>query len=71
MYKEEGFAGFMRGNGINCARVSLDVPDCGRFVPDSALQIIPYSAVQFTTYEALKTVRTPHPSSILQPHALP
>lgn len=23
MYKEEGYAGFMRGNGINCARVSL------------------------------------------------
>lgn len=22
MYREEGFAGFMKGNGINCARVS-------------------------------------------------
>lgn len=25
MYREEGFAGFMKGNGINCARVSARV----------------------------------------------
>ena len=47
MWKEEGFAGFMKGNGINVIRVS-----CRRTSVDGNIadlpQILPYSALQFT-----------------------
>ena len=45
MWKEEGFAGFMKGNGINVVRVS-EV----RYPRSSVdeVQILPYSALQFT-----------------------
>jgi solute carrier family 25 (mitochondrial phosphate transporter), member 23/24/25/41 len=58
MWKEEGFRGYMRGNGINCVRI---VPY--RFVRSPWVIVsrcsdrYAISAVQFTTYEQLKKVR--------------
>ncbi|KAI5453993.1 hypothetical protein NCC49_004986 [Naganishia albida] len=51
MYKEEGFAGFMRGNGINCARI----------IPYSAVQFTTYEALKtwLKTYSGEETLSTP------------
>jgi solute carrier family 25 (mitochondrial phosphate transporter), member 23/24/25/41 len=55
MWREEGFQGFMRGNGINCLRI---IPY--RYVGLFFCLLCSYrsddSAVQFTTYEQLKKV---------------
>jgi hypothetical protein len=48
MWKAEGFAGFMKGNGINVIRVSRSVVAI-LTIADS--QILPYSALQFTVSE--------------------
>ena len=41
MWKEEGFAGFMRGNGINCLRI----------VPYSAVQFTTYEQLKKVSSE--------------------
>ena len=59
MWREEGFKGFMRGNGINCLRIvpyryavsSISLILSGSLTPP-LLSVA--SAVQFTTYEQLK-----------------
>ena len=45
MYKQEGFAGFMKGNGINVVRVS-HLHYRRKALADE--KILPYSALQFT-----------------------
>ena len=45
MYKQEGFAGFMKGNGINVVRVS-QLQYHREALSDE--KILPYSALQFT-----------------------
>lgn len=48
MWKEEGFRGFMKGNGINVVRVSIWECEAIRVSgADGYGQIIPYSACQF------------------------
>ncbi|KAJ9114886.1 hypothetical protein QFC20_001258 [Naganishia adeliensis] len=51
MYKEEGYAGFMRGNGINCARI----------IPYSAVQFTTYEALKtwLKTYSGEENLSTP------------
>lgn len=46
MWKEEGFRGFMKGNGINVIRVSLGSVKRKWIIAYN--QILPYSALQFT-----------------------
>ena len=53
MWEEEGFAGFMRGNGINCLRI----------VPYSAVQFTTYEQLkkvseQVFTYSCYSTTKT-------------
>lgn len=47
MWEEEGFAGFMRGNGINCLRI----------VPYSAVQFTTYEQLKKASEQRLRTVR--------------
>ncbi|GHJ84259.1 hypothetical protein NliqN6_0661 [Naganishia liquefaciens] len=51
MYREEGFAGFMKGNGINCARI----------IPYSAVQFTTYEALKtwLKTYSGEENLSTP------------
>ena len=49
MWKEEGFAGFMRGNGINCLRI----------VPYSAIQFCTYEIAKEKLKSADGTLDTP------------
>ncbi|GLB36955.1 putative mitochondrial carrier (TC 2.A.29) family protein [Lyophyllum shimeji] len=66
MWKEEGFKGFMRGNGINCLRIVpyRCVPHTFRGLLLAALHALE-AAVQFTTYEQLKKFFTRHGSKEL------
>jgi len=57
MWREEGYRGFMRGNGINCLRIVPYRYGSSRS-PDVDADATA-SAVQFTTYEQLKKVRRP------------
>ncbi|PFH53740.1 hypothetical protein AMATHDRAFT_83675 [Amanita thiersii Skay4041] len=61
IWKEEGFKGFMRGNGINCLRI---VPYSNlllnALIMGENTSFQRRSAVQFTTYEQLKKWFTRH-----------
>jgi solute carrier family 25 phosphate transporter 23/24/25/41 len=69
MWKEEGWRGYFRGNGVNVIRIGECDVVCREIVdwtfPDVALRsfvrsfyLAPYSAVQFTAYETIKTFMT-------------
>lgn len=49
MWKEEGFAGFMRGNGVNCLRI----------VPYSAVQFTTYEQLKKASEQGLKISCSP------------